>query len=57
MYIVLKNGQPATWEKFPDLYSAKVWCIHHKLAWYKTVNGLGDCVIVLNAGVFIEKLR
>lgn len=57
MYIIVMYNRPVCWEKFPDIYSAKVWCLHNGYARYKTINKEGDVIIVLNRDVFIEKIR
>ena len=56
MYIVVKYNQPVGFEKIPDIYSARVWCLHNGLAWLKTINKEGDQKIMLFDNVHIEKI-
>jgi len=56
MYIVIKDGQPVSWEKFHSVYEARIWCLHNGLAWLKTINKEGDQKIMLYTGIYIEKL-
>lgn len=56
MYIILKYNKPVCWEKFPDVYSAKVWCLHNGYARFKTINELGDKIIILNHDIVLEKI-
>lgn len=56
MYIILKDKKPVCWEKFPDVYSAKIWCLHNGFAYYKTINKEGDKIILLYCGIIIEKI-
>lgn len=56
MYIVVRYNQPVGFEKFPDIYSARVWCLHNGLAWLKTINKEGDQKIMLYDNVHIEKI-
>ena len=56
MYIILRKGQPLCWEKFSTIYDAKLWCLHNGFAYYKTINKLGDKIILLYPSIMIEKI-
>ena len=56
MYVVTEFGIIVSPERFPDKYSAEVWCLHNGYARLKHVNNQGDTIIKLIDCVKIEKI-
>lgn len=56
MYVVTEFGIIISPERFPDKYSAEVWCLHNGYARLKCINKDGDQKIKLIDCVKIEKI-
>ena len=56
MYVVTEFGEIICPDKFPDIESAQIWCLHNGYGLLKRINKEGDTVIKLTNFVKIEKI-
>lgn len=56
MWVVTRYGKVISWEKFKYKEDAEMWCLHNGHARLRTINKLGDKVIVVNGDIKIEKM-
>lgn len=56
MYIITEFGDIICPDKFPDIESAQIWCLHNGYARLVEVNNNGDTIIKLTNFVKIENI-